>query len=111
MPLKSAFLSMRSRSSTDLDRASSWGVSAVGTSTVAPLCTIWQPRADVRPNKTIASRVFGVLIVSLLCHGHLQDNYDSPRGLRLARDENTVGNRHITESPDPPSSASIGKSR
>src|ERR1044072_2603292 len=71
MPVKSTFLSIRSRSNTDLDRASSSEVSAVGTSTVALLCSIWQPRADVRANKTLASRVFRLTIVSLLCHGHL----------------------------------------
>jgi hypothetical protein len=71
MPVKSTFLSIRSRSNTDLDRASSSEVSAVGTSTVALLCSIWQPRADVRANKTLASRVLRLTIVSLLCHGHL----------------------------------------
>src|SRR6478736_1354050 len=66
MPVKSAFLSARSRFSTDLDRASSWRVSAVGTSTVALLGIIWQPRRLVKVNKPMASRVFRLAIVFLL---------------------------------------------
>ena len=93
MPVKSTFLSIRSRSNTDLDRASSSEVSAVGTSTVAPLCSIWQPRADVRANKTLASRVFRLTIVSLLCHGQLWVNFGFGTWILIRRRWERIGNR------------------
>src|ERR1044072_5251202 len=94
MPVKSTFLSIRSRSNTDLDRASSSEVSAVGTSTVALLCSIWQPRADVRANKTLASRVFRLTIVSLLCHGQLWVNFGFGTRILISRRWERNGDRH-----------------
>jgi hypothetical protein len=41
----------------------SWGVSAVGISTVALLWSIWQPKFDVRAKKAIRSRIFEPVIV------------------------------------------------
>src|SRR5262249_17606554 len=63
MPVKSAFLSASKRFSTDLDKASSWGVSAVGISTVTLLGTVWQPRTDVRATNATASRALWLIIV------------------------------------------------
>src|SRR5262249_3815320 len=42
---------------------SSWGVSAVGISTVALLWSIWQPKMNVRAKKATGSRLFELVIV------------------------------------------------